>query len=464
MANVTNLSRGSKGDDVKKLQTALIDAGYDVGSTGADGSYGPKTQAAVKQYQKDNGLQVDGIAGKNTQGSLYSTNNAKAGTVEVEQKNLSDPDIAYPTGAVPKDDAAPASANKQPLYGNFTDEEVAAQKQLISEANNVLAQAMGRNPGAYDWGSDSDYGFANDYLSQYQNRDPFSYDFNSDALYNQYKDQYIQQGQMAMMDTMGQAAAMTGGYGNSYAQTVGQQMYNQYLGQLNEVMPELYGMAYDRYNQEGQDMLNMYDLYMGRANDNYNRHMDTVALWENEVAMARDNYNTLLDEYIGAYDQNYQEGQDAKNWDYKATQDAKSEKEANYNKLANLIQSAGYSPSAEELKAAGMTSAEAKALKDAYTSSINSGGKGNGGNDYTAFTYEEQAKWDKEFSRASKPGDIDRIADRMEQAGIDPQIVGSWRDYYLGVLFPEEVKKTPATTGSTGVGGGGGGMHVWEIK
>ena len=72
---------------------------------------------------------------------------------------------------------------------------------------------------------------------------------NSDALYQQYRDLYTQQGQMAMMDTMGQAAAMTGGYGNSYAQTAGQQMYNQYLGKLNEVVPELYQQAYNRYTR-----------------------------------------------------------------------------------------------------------------------------------------------------------------------------------------------------------------------
>ena len=52
------------------------------------------------------------------------------------------------------------------------------------------------------------------------NRKDFTYDVNADAMYQQLKDQYIQGGRMAMMDTMGQAQAMTGGYGNSYAQGV----------------------------------------------------------------------------------------------------------------------------------------------------------------------------------------------------------------------------------------------------
>ena len=73
MASYTTLRNGSTGSDVKKLQQALIDAGYDVGSSGADGIYGAKTKAAVTAYQKANGLSVDGIAGNQTLGSLYAT-------------------------------------------------------------------------------------------------------------------------------------------------------------------------------------------------------------------------------------------------------------------------------------------------------------------------------------------------------------------------------------------------------
>ena len=58
------------------------------------------------------------------------------------------------------------------------------------------------------------------------NRSPFTYDMNEDMLYQQYKDSYTRQGKLAMQDTMGQAAALTGGYGNSYATTAGQQTYN----------------------------------------------------------------------------------------------------------------------------------------------------------------------------------------------------------------------------------------------
>jgi guanine deaminase len=62
----------------------------------------------------------------------------------------------------------------------------------------------------------------------------------------------MQQGQQAMRDTMGQAAALTGGYGNTYAQQAGEQAYAAYLSRLNDVLPELYGEAYNRFGLFGK--------------------------------------------------------------------------------------------------------------------------------------------------------------------------------------------------------------------
>ena len=58
------INRGMRGDDVKKLQERLKQLGYDIGETGVDGIYGPKTQAALKKFQEDYGLAIDGIYGK----------------------------------------------------------------------------------------------------------------------------------------------------------------------------------------------------------------------------------------------------------------------------------------------------------------------------------------------------------------------------------------------------------------
>ena len=60
------IRRGSSGSAVKELQKDLIALGYNVGPKGADSKFGKDTEAAVRKFQKDNKLKVDGIAGKNT--------------------------------------------------------------------------------------------------------------------------------------------------------------------------------------------------------------------------------------------------------------------------------------------------------------------------------------------------------------------------------------------------------------
>ena len=62
------LYRGLRGEDVKELQSKLESLGYDVGPI--DGIFGPLTENAVKQFQKDNGLVIDGIVGQETYAAL----------------------------------------------------------------------------------------------------------------------------------------------------------------------------------------------------------------------------------------------------------------------------------------------------------------------------------------------------------------------------------------------------------
>ena len=130
-----------------------------------------------------------------------------------------------------------------------------------------------------------------DSMQKILNRDKFQYDLNGDALYQQYKDRYIQQGKQAMMDTMGQASALTGGYGNSYAQQAGQQAYQGYLQGLNDKVPELYQMAMERYNQEGTDLLNKYGLMSDQYAKEYSRYRDSVGDWRAQLDYLATLYN-----------------------------------------------------------------------------------------------------------------------------------------------------------------------------
>ena len=178
------------------------------------------------------------------------------------------------------------------------------------------------------------------------NREKFTYDVNADALYNQYKDQYVSLGKLAMQDTMGQAAMMTGGYGNSYAASVGNQAYQSYLSQLNQVVPELYGMAYDRYRQEGQDLLNQYNMLGDMRDTEYNQYLNELNQYWNNVNY----YKTLLDD---AYNQGYTANRDAynmyideRNFAYQQQMDALAQQnylnEFEYKKLQDALQQQNY--------------------------------------------------------------------------------------------------------------------------
>jgi len=118
-----------------------------------------------------------------------------------------------------------------------------------------------------------------------------------------------------MMDTMGQAAALTGGYGSTYSQSVGQQQYNAYLQQLNEIVPDIYSMAYDRYMQEGQEMQNRYAVTSDMQQGEYNRYLNDLNQYWNQV-----NY------YTGRADTAFSQGQ-SEYWNglnYSANQEAQA--------------------------------------------------------------------------------------------------------------------------------------------
>ena len=122
---------------------------------------------------------------------------------------------------------------------------------------------------------------------QIMNREPFKFDLNEDALYQQLVDSYTNQGRLAMMDTMGQAATLTGGYGNSYAQGVGQQAYQQYIQGLTDEIPDLYNMALNQYMMEGDAMYDQLAALQWKAEfDEDQRRYDQA--WEQEYGTGTD--------------------------------------------------------------------------------------------------------------------------------------------------------------------------------
>ena len=161
-------------------------------------------------------------------------------------------------------------------------------------------------------------------------RPAFSYDPASDPVYNSYAQSYQRRGRLAMRDTMGQAAALTSGYGSSYAQSVGQQQYDSYLQSLGEALPELYGMAWQRYNAEGDALKTAWELASERSE--VRRESEREAA-EREAA---------------------------------AQKSAETARRGNYDRLYKLIYNSGYNPNETELSDSGMTGEQASALLAEY--------------------------------------------------------------------------------------------------
>ena len=346
MATRKQISYGSQGSDVKELQSALNSKGY---SLDVDGVFGSKTRAAVRDYQSKNKLQVDGIVGTNTWGSLFPTTTASAATTTKPAATTTKPaatttkntattsgatsgktttstptttsgtkaaatkvSTVKPTSGTPAT-VTPSKTSAKDALANVPEFSYAeyAESPTVTAAKQALQAQLANKPGEYKSTYQQQI---NDTLNKILNREEFSYDLNGDALYQQYKDQYATQGKQAMMDTMGQAAALTGGYGNSYAQSVGQQTYQGYLQQLNDKVPELYQLALDKYNAESDALLNQYNLYSDRESADYNRYRDTVSDYYA-------NLDRLNSQYLDERNFDYGQYSDARNHAYQTNRD-----------------------------------------------------------------------------------------------------------------------------------------------
>ena len=272
----TMVAYGSQGGAVKQLQSELNKRGYQLDE---DGIYGKKTKAAVRDYQKKSGLtMVDGIAGDETWGSLLS-----APTMAEQQAAEQAAAAAAAEAARPEARVTESTARKlaELERGYQPSEDVAAARAY---RDSVAAM----QPEGYTSGFEARL---QELYDQIAGREAFSYDPEEDEMYKRYARLYAAQGAAAMEDTMGQAAALTGGYGSSYAQAVGQQAYDRYLGELAALVPELRQAALAEYTQEGKALTDRYGLLRQQESAAYDRWQDTVAQWQKALAQAQSEYD-----------------------------------------------------------------------------------------------------------------------------------------------------------------------------
>lgn len=257
---------------LQKLLNEQMGAGLDI-----DGIFGPKTDRAVRNYQRSKGLQVDGIVGPKTWSMLL-------------QATQTDP---------------------QP-----------ADRKRSDDLWDELEQLRGQAPGDFNFSQEDLLKAA---LEAYQNQGPFNYDPNLDPMYQQHRNRLMTQGKQAMEDTLGMIQARTGGYGNSYAQTAGQQTYQGYMQELTDLMPQLYELAYGKYTDETDRLKENYQMYEDAKTREKQDHEKAVRDHEEQV-------QNKYDEYM----------------------DQRKHEDAEFEKLVDLIL-LGYIPTNEEMAAVGMT-------------------------------------------------------------------------------------------------------------
>lgn len=144
-----------------------------------------------------------------------------------------------------------------------------------------------------------DQGYAGTYkealssiINDFMNREDFEYDVDKDQMFQQALASAMNSGKSAMQDTMGQAAALTGGYGSTYATSAGNQAYNAFIEDAYNNLPEYYNMALAAYEAEGQQMLQQYQMLDSADTKEYSQWYDDINLTYRTVRdMVGDEYN-----------------------------------------------------------------------------------------------------------------------------------------------------------------------------
>lgn len=198
---------------------------------------------------------------------------------------------SYASGAISKN----TQANKDKYEKEYQ------ESQKVKDAYNALQEHLKNKPGDFSSAYESSM---KDIYDRIMNREKFNFDMNSNVMYQQLKDQYAALGKLAMQDTMGQASALTGGYGNSYAQTAGQQTYQNYMQQLNEQLPQLYQMELNRYGMEGDEMYNQYGIAKGMYDSDYAKYRDSMSDFYTDRDYLNGNYQSERDFDYGNYQSN----------------------------------------------------------------------------------------------------------------------------------------------------------------
>jgi hypothetical protein len=187
--------------------------------------------------------------------------------------------------------------------GGATADPYAGYRSTLDDLYNKVMGYGSYTPGTYSAKYDTKplEGQLAGWLNEIDNYGEFKYDLNADMLYKQMVDNSVQKGQLAAQDVMANAAALSGGYGNSYAAALGNQAYQQFLTDVNNNIPQLQQQALNVW-QAGLDQLyGQLDAGSQQLNNLLALEAQNFAQWQANEANAFNAWNAgyqqVLDQY-----------------------------------------------------------------------------------------------------------------------------------------------------------------------
>lgn len=183
-------------------------------------------------------------------------------------------------------------------------------------------------------------------------------DWKQGDQYAALRDQYAANGEMGMADLLGQVSSRTGGLASSYATSVANQKYNDWMSKLEQAAREM-------YQQDRSDKLSSLGMLIDAYDREYGEYGDKLNQWNTDRNFA------------------YQQAQDAlanqwkqKEWDYNMSQDEWNKAAQQAEMMASYGDFSGY-------KALGYTDSQINQMRQAYqiaqTAKAKSGRSGSSG-------------------------------------------------------------------------------------
>ena len=134
---------------------------------------------------------------------------------------------------------------------------------------------------------------------------------NNDPLYGYYENAYERNGQRAMKDTLGQVAARTGGMASSWAGSQAQQSYNDYMAGLNDIVPELYQLAYSMWQDDEDYQRKNLEMLQSLEQGDYNKFLNELGQWNTDRSFDYGVYRDQISDQRYADETAYNRSQNA---------------------------------------------------------------------------------------------------------------------------------------------------------